>query len=106
MKLYGIKNCDTVKKARKQLEAEGAEYCFIDLKVTELDDQLVTDWLKLLPTALVNKRSTTYREIKQQWLDAEDNVTEQVALIKANPTVLKRPIVVKDNGEVTVGWSK
>lgn len=104
MKLYGIINCDTVKKARKQLDAEGVAYTFIDLKTAELDEFMLAEWLIALPDTLVNKRSTTYRTVKTQWLAAESETAQQTALIRANPTLLKRPIIVRDCGEITVGW--
>lgn len=102
MKLYGINNCDTVKKARKQLDTEGVDYEFIDLKTVKLDAALLGSWLEALPNTLVNKRSTTYREIKTDLLSADTAAT--IALIQANPTVIKRPVIVRDNGEVGVGW--
>ncbi|MGY0399973.1 MAG: Spx/MgsR family RNA polymerase-binding regulatory protein [Ostreibacterium sp.] len=106
MQLYGIKNCDTVKKALKQLEAQGTVYDFIDVKTTPLSTEQLTDWLAQCPDELVNKRSTTYRMVKQAWLLAETNIERQIAIIQANPTLLKRPVLVKDTGEVMVGFDK
>lgn len=104
MRLYGISNCDMVKKARKQLDADGVTYTFIDLKVVELSEELLTEWLQALPETLINKRSTTYRAIKADWLAAEDNIKQQIALIQSNPTAIKRPLIVYDNGDISVGW--
>lgn len=106
LKLYGITNCDSVKKARKQLEADGISYEFIDLKSAELSADMLSDWLSQCPDTLVNKRSTTYRQIKADWLAAEGNAGAQIALIQANPTVIKRPVMVSDNGDVSVGINK
>ncbi len=107
MKLYGIKNCDTVRKVCKQLDAEGQQYEFIDLKTADLPAEKISMWLEQCP-ALVNKRSTTYRTIKADWLAAENDSAQQIALIQANPTLIKRPLIEHDDGRVTVGalsWS-
>ncbi len=106
MKLYGIKNCDTVKKAIKQLDSDNIAYEFIDLKTTELSVELLTDWLKQCPKTLVNKRSTTYRQIKEEWLSVEDDLSAQIKLIQENPTLIKRPVIVLDNAEIIVGFDK
>ncbi len=106
MKLYGIKNCDTVKKAIKQLDSDNVAYEFVDLKTTKLSVELLTDWLTQCPDKLVNKRSTTYRQIKEEWLSVEDNLSAQITLIQANPTLIKRPVIVLDNGEIIVGFDK
>lgn len=103
LKLYGIPNCDSVKKSRKQLDADGTAYEFIDLKRIELPIDTLADWLRQCPDTLVNKRSTTYRQLKADWLAAEGNIHAQIALIQANPTVIKRPIIVADSGDITVG---
>ncbi len=104
MKLYGISNCDSVKKARKQLQADGIDYDFIDLKTAELSDELLQTWLQALPETLVNKRSTTYRSIKADWLAAADDIAKQIALLQTHPTLIKRPLIEHDNGELSVGW--
>lgn len=104
MKIYGIKNCDTVKKALKQLNAQNSHYEFIDLKTTDLSADLLADWLSQQPNTLINKRSTTFRAIKSDWLAAEDDTERQIRLIQANPTLIKRPVVEKANGDIIVGF--
>ncbi len=103
LKLYGIKNCDSVRKAIKLLQAHNTPFDFIDLTTCELSDSLLTDWLRQCPEHLVNKRSTTYRRLKQQWLASSNNQTEQIHLIQSHPTLLKRPIIVTENGNISVG---
>ncbi len=92
MKVYGIKNCDTVKKALKFLQNNTIAYEFVDLKTTSLTEEQLKTWLKQ-PT-LINKRSTTYRQLKHD-VEACQNEAELIKLIQANPTLLKRPIVEK-----------
>lgn len=106
MKLYGIPNCDSVKKARKQLDADGVAYDFIDVKTMQLSAERIAEWLKQCPETLVNKRSTTYRDIKTDWLATTGDTQAQIALIQANPTVIKRPLIEYDNGEISVGLQK
>ncbi len=101
--VYGIPNCDSVRKARKQLESEGIAYEFVDVKRTALSAEMLRTWLAQQPDKLVNKRSATYRAIKSEWLSVQDDMDGQIALIQANPTVIKRPVIVDDSGNVTVG---
>lgn len=104
MKIYGIKNCDTVKKALKQLDTQGSQYEFVDLKTSELSADLLRDWLSQQPQTLVNKRSTTYRAVKADWLAAENDISKQIELIQANPTLIKRPVVEVADKTIIVGY--
>ncbi len=103
--LYGIKNCDTVKKARKWLDINNVEYNFHDFKTEGLDTALLkkfvkgSDWQQLL-----NKRSTTFRNLPQE---IKDNLTEQVIFdaVLEQPTLLKRPLL-SINGSLHVGFKE
>jgi Spx/MgsR family transcriptional regulator len=91
--LYGIKNCDTVKKARNWLDLHGIEYRFHDFREDGLEAAAVSAWLAELGwEQLVNKRSTSWKA-----LDARDRETmdEKSALraIMAQPTLIKRPLL-------------
>ena len=104
MKLYGIKNCDTVKKARRWLEANGIDYRFHDLRSDGLDTALVNQWLQSVPAAtLLNKRSTTWKSLDA---DTRDNLDDGAIpdLLVAHPTLVKRP-VLETGDVVTVGFS-
>lgn len=103
--LYGIKNCDTVKKARKWLESQGIEYQFHDFRVDGLTAEIIEQWFKAVDwESLVNKRSTTWRQLD----DAQkEDLNEQSAasLLLENPTLIKRPVL--DNGiSILVGFSE
>ncbi|GGB46026.1 hypothetical protein GCM10011502_19230 [Oceanisphaera marina] len=92
--LYGIKNCDTVKKARNWLEQHDIHYQFVDHRVDGLDDENLQLWLdKLGWESLVNKRSTTYRALSDTD-KANLGAGTAAALLKANPTLIKRPLLV------------
>jgi arsenate reductase len=99
--LYGLKNCDTCKKALKALEAAGKTVTFIDIRADTDLEICVPAWLQAAGAeALINKRSTTWRNLSEQ-----DRATEPAALLMANPTLIKRP-VIEANGDVHVGWTK
>ncbi|GAA3533456.1 ArsC family reductase [Zobellella aerophila] len=97
IKLYGIKNCDTVKKARKWLEQHAIDYQFIDHRIDGLDPLELQDWLARLGwEQLVNKRGTSYRALSD-----EDKATlgpdTAAALLTATPAMIKRPLLVHDD---------
>jgi len=104
MKLYGIKNCDTVKKARKWLDENGVDYQFHDFKKDGLDDPLLLSWEKALGwEALINRRGTTWRKLPEE---VRDTISAQTAhaIMLENPSIIKRPVVESGN-EVRVGFN-
>lgn len=93
MILYGIPNCDTVRKARKFLEANNIQYTFHDFRKDGLSVSNIQHWLASQPIEiLVNKRSTAWKQItdeqKVQLMSGED-----LSVLTALPTLLKRPIL-------------
>ena len=103
--LYGIPNCDTVRKARQWLEAEAIAHQFHDFKKQGLTAQIVQSWLTQQPLdILLNRRGTSWRKLS----DAEKAITDEaqlVALMVANSSLVKRPVCVADK-IVTVGFSE
>ena len=92
--LYGIKNCDTVKKARKWLDDNNIDYVFHDFRVDGLSNELLSDLAKKSDWhSLVNKRSTTFRNLPD---DVKSNLTDEVAFstVLEQPTLLKRPLLL------------
>ena len=104
MILYGISNCDTVKKAKNWLEKNQLDYSFHDFRKQGLEPETIKDWLTQIPCdKLLNKRSTTWRNLEsevQQLVNAE-NIIE---LLVKNPTLIKRP-VLKVNGIINIGFN-
>lgn len=101
IKLYGLKNCDTCKKALKALEASGRQVDFIDIRAEADLRNKVPAWLAALGAEkLINKRSTTWRNLN----NSERESAPEVLLI-TNPTLIKRP-VIESNGATLVGWTK
>jgi len=104
MILYGIPNCDTVKKARNWLDARGTDYAFHDYKKAGADPARLAEWSKALGwEALLNKRGTTFRK-----LDDADKVdldeAKAIRLMVENPSLIRRPVVEHDGG-LLVGFN-
>jgi arsenate reductase len=104
MTLYGLKSCDTCKKALKALEAAGHTVAFMDVR-TEADlPAKVPAWLSAVGSdRLINTRSTTWRGLD----DGERALADSDAsgLLQNHPTLIKRP-VIEAGGEILVGWAK
>ena len=102
--LYGIKNCDSVKKARRWLEQHAADYRFHDFREHGLDKSAVSAWIDQLGwETVVNKRSTTWKQLsdaQRQQMDAKS----AIACILENPTLVKRPLLDL-NGAYHVGFN-
>ncbi|MEO0607546.1 MAG: ArsC/Spx/MgsR family protein [Pseudomonadota bacterium] len=99
--LYGLKNCDTCKKAIKALEGAGLTLTFVDIRAEADLPQLVPAWLAAVgDETLINRRSTTWRTLSEA-----ERATDPAALLIANPTLVKRP-VIETGDAVYVGWSK
>jgi arsenate reductase len=102
--LYGIPNCDSVRKARGWLETHQIDYQFVDFKETPPTSNQLSGWLNAVGAAqLVNRRSTTYRQLSEtdkNTLEAGD-VT---ATLANHPTLIKRPVLVWQ-GDIAVGFS-
>lgn len=92
--LYGINNCDTVKKALKWLVVNNIDHNFYDFKKQPLTKELLTQFVQLNDwSTLLNKRSTTYRNLSDE---IKNNLTNDVAFeqVLAQPTLLKRPLLL------------
>ncbi|MBN9545395.1 MAG: ArsC family reductase [Alphaproteobacteria bacterium] len=103
MTLYGIKNCDTMKKARAWLDGHGIAYAFHDYKTAGIEKARLQAWVSQLGwEVLLNRAGTTFRKLP----DAEkDGLTEKkaIALMLAQPSMIKRP-VLEMSGKITAGF--
>jgi Spx/MgsR family transcriptional regulator len=98
--LYGIKNCDTVKKARKWLETEGIDYQFHDFREDGTSRDQVAGWLQELGwETVVNKRSTTWKGLSADQRDTMD-ATSALEVILDQPTLIKRPVLDTGNERI------
>ncbi len=106
MKIYGIKTCDTVRKALKYLDNKGIEYEFVDMKKHPIDCDTIDRWLSSGAdiNTLFNKRGTKYRLLKLKELNLnEEDMREW--LCKEN-LLIKRPVLEMDDGKVLVGFKE
>jgi arsenate reductase len=92
--LYGIKNCDTVKKASTWLENNNIEYNFHDFKKDGVDKALLSAWVDELGwEVLVNKRGTTWRTLSDSAKESVVDKNSAIKIMLENPSVIKRPVV-------------
>lgn len=104
--VYGIPNCDTVKKARTWLTDHAVDYTFHDFKKQGVPADLLADWLAAAGwQTLVNRKGTTWRKLDEATRLGVVDAASATALMLANPSVIKRPVVVWGDGGVSVGFS-
>ena len=96
--LYGIPNCDAVKRARARLAADGVDYAFHDYKKVGVDGDALDRWLAAVGwEALLNRAGTTFRKLSEQDR-AEPDAAKARALMIAHPSLIRRPVVEHDGG--------
>ena len=102
--IYGIKNCDTMKKARAWLDGHGVKYAFHDYKVAGIDRAHLEKWVKKAGwETVLNRAGTTFRKLPEA--DRSDlDADKAIALMIANPSAIKRPVLELSGGKVLVGF--
>lgn len=101
--IFGIKNCDTMKKARAWLEAHRIAHAFHDYKAAGIDKATLEGWAKKVGwEVLLNRGGTTFKKLPEA---DKENITEKkaIALMLAQPSMIKRP-VLETKGKLTVGF--
>jgi Spx/MgsR family transcriptional regulator len=102
--IYGIKNCDTMKKARAWLDKHGVEYAFHDYKTAGIERERLERWAKKVGwEVLLNRSGTTFRKLPdkdKQKVDAK----KAIALMLANPSMIKRPVLDLGRDRLVVGF--
>ena len=103
--IYGIKNCDTMKKAFLWLDGNNVAYQFHDYKKASLDENTLNHWLDTLGwQALVNQKGTTWRKLA---LDKNTLDNQSIKpIILQNLSMMKRPLLVLDDGQMVLGFDK
>ena len=105
--LYGIPNCDTVKKARQWLAGQGAEVQFHDFKKEGVPDALIDGWLQQVEwETLLNRKGNTWRGLDDATKAGVTDAASGRAVMQAQPSTIKRPVVRWPDGHVTVGFSE
>ncbi|ALO46236.1 ArsC/Spx/MgsR family protein [Pseudohongiella spirulinae] len=104
--LYGIKNCDTVKKSQQLLDKEKRAWVLHDFREQGLERDLIETFLDALEASeLVNKRSTSWRQLTRE---QQQQISSRVALVDTllqYPTLIKRPVVKTGQGDWLIGYA-
>ncbi|MGC9369198.1 MAG: ArsC/Spx/MgsR family protein [Paracoccaceae bacterium] len=100
MRLYGLKTCDTCRAARKALAAAGKEPEYTDVRSEGVPEAELQRFLAAFGAALINKRSTTWRGLSEA-----ERAGDPLALLRAHPTLMKRPVIEAD-GQLYLGWGQ
>jgi Spx/MgsR family transcriptional regulator len=102
--LYGIPNCDTVRKARNWLNDNNIDYQFHNFKKDGLEQQTIEQWLKLTKwEVLLNKKSMTWRKLPDESKTDIDQ-EKAIRIMLANTSIIKRPVFVYNN-QICIGFS-
>jgi arsenate reductase (glutaredoxin) len=103
--LYGIPNCDTVKKARNWLDRHEIAYAFHDFKKAGISRDLIDGWLDSVDwEVLVNRKGTTWRGLSDQYKASVIDAKSATELMSAAPSIVKRPVLAFDDN-IHVGFS-
>lgn len=104
--LYGIPNCDQVKKARTWLDVHAVTYVFHDFKKAGINPNLIDTWLKDVAwDVLINRKGTTWRALPEQRKAAIIDATSAMELMLESPSIIKRPVLCSAN-RTQVGFSE
>ncbi|MCZ2721695.1 ArsC family reductase [Marinomonas sp. 15G1-11] len=104
VQIYGIKNCDTMKKTFKWLNESNIQYQFNDYKKNALTPELINEWVEKLGwESLVNKRGTTWRKLDEAQKNAMSDTLAKTVLLES-PSMIKRPLMVKEN-DIILGFT-
>jgi arsenate reductase len=105
MIVYGISNCDTVKRARAWLDERSTGYTFHDFNKGGVPQQRLDAWLKAVGwEALINRKGTTWRKLDAVLQGGVTDAGSAHALMLERSSVIKRPVVEWDDGRITVGF--
>lgn len=99
MKLYGLKNCDTCRRALKALKAAGHEVELVDVRDGGISPEELERLFMVFGQDLMNRRSTTWRKLSEAQRGGKP-----VALMLEHPSLMKRPVIKEDGGLLTLGW--
>ena len=100
MVLYGIKSCDTCRKALKALSEAGRDVVFRDVRAEPLTEAEIASFHAAFGERLINRASTTWRSLGEA-----ERAAPPEALLASHPTLMKRPVIDRD-GSLTLGWGK
>ncbi|MBP2849116.1 ArsC family reductase [Dickeya oryzae] len=104
--LYGIKNCDTIKKTRRWLEEHRIDYRFHDYRADGLTSERLQSFIDDIGwQPLLNTRGTTWRKLDEAYRNSINNDVAAKAVMLEQPALIKRPLLVTDDGKTLLGFS-
>ena len=107
IKIYGIKNCDTMQKAMKWLDAKKVKYEFHNYKELGIDKATLQVWLQHFASdKLINTKGTTYRALGEEEKGSITNKNKAIGLMMNNTSLIKRPVWDFGNGKFFLGWDE
>ena len=111
LKVFGIKNCSTVKKSLTWLEEKKIPYEFLDVKKSVLSESLLKLWMDNMPKPytwenLINKSGMTWRKLPDSKKNMELDKKHAIKLIMENASIMKRPVILKNKTIVTIGFDE
>ena len=105
--IYGIKNCDTMQKAMKWLDAKKVKYAFHNYKESGIDEATLKVWLKHFATdKLINTKGTTYRTLTNEEKASITDQSKAITLMMNNTSLIKRPVWDLGNSNFFLGWDE
>lgn len=106
LRLYGISNCDTVRKAKKWLTNANIDFDFIDFRKQGIKREELIQWVEQVGIdKILNKRGTTWRQLSDEQKQAAESLEAAYELIIEQPTLVKRPVLVNQQ-HTFVGFSE
>ncbi|HSI77789.1 MAG TPA: Spx/MgsR family RNA polymerase-binding regulatory protein [Lunatimonas sp.] len=107
VKVYGIKNCNTMKKTFQLFEKEGMNYEFVDYKKQAPTADLLGGFLKKISLdELVNRKGTTYKKLSDEEKAATMNADSAIPVLQEKSSMIKRPIIVFEDGSIHAGLNE
>ncbi|MDF7816268.1 Spx/MgsR family RNA polymerase-binding regulatory protein [Runella sp. MFBS21] len=103
--IYGIPNCDTIKKTLTALKENHINYTFHDYKKEGISRQKLAEWLTQQPQEiLINRAGTTWKKLTDDPKNSLQNPEDIITLMQENTSLIKRPIIEKEGKIIVVGW--
>ena len=109
LQVYGIKNCNTVKKSLGWLEENNCQYEFLDVKKGLLNKILIYSWINSMKSnytweSLVNKSGITWKQLNDENKNAVVTPDDAISIILSKPTIMKRPVITKKGKLIAIGF--
>lgn len=111
LEVFGIKNCNTVKKSLSWLEEKNFSYEFLDVKKSVLSESMLEAWMNNIPEPykwenLINKSGMTWRKLPDSKKSIELDKKQAIKLIMENASIMKRPVILKNKKILTIGFDE